>query len=148
MSNTITIQGRIAMDPELRFAASGTAFCNISIPDQKRRKNDAGEWEDASATTWFRVTVFNEAAEALAEASKGDEVVVTGRLITREWQKDDGSTGSSLEVDFAKVGIVPGGGKVKRSQPQQAQGDPWGQPPAQQAPQGWGNQPSYDEPPF
>lgn len=132
MSNNITIQGRLAMDPELRYGQSGTAFCNISVPDQKRRKNDQGQWEDASATTWFRVTVFNEAAEALAEHPKGAEVIVTGRLITREYQKSDGTTGSSLEVDNAKVAVVPGGGaKAQRSQ--QAAGDSWGQPQ-----QGWG----------
>ena len=47
MSNNITITGRIAQDPELRFAQSGKAMCNLSIPDQKRKKNDRGEWEDA-----------------------------------------------------------------------------------------------------
>lgn len=134
MSNNITITGRLAQDPELRFGQSGKAFCNISVPDQKRRKNDQGQWEDASATTWFRVTVFDEAAEALAEHSKGDEVIVTGRLITREYQKSDGTTGSSLEVDYAKVAVVPGGGRVQRQQ--QPQGDAWGQP----AQSGWGQQ--------
>jgi len=126
MTNTITITGRLASDPELRFAASGTAMCNISIPDQKRVKNrDTGEWEDASATTWFRVTVFKEAAEALAEqARKGDTVVVTGRLITREWTNKDGEVKSSLEVDYATVAVVPGGPKTQRTSAPAA-ADPW-----------------------
>src|SRR5690348_10355103 len=126
MSNTITITGRLAADPELRFAASGTAMCNISVPDQKRVKNkDTQEWEDASATTWFRVTVFKEAAEALAEqARKGDNVVVTGRLITREWTNKDGEVKSSLEVDYATVAVVPGGLRAQRSQGK-SQSDPW-----------------------
>ena len=166
MTNNITIQGRLAGDPELRFANSGTALCNISVPDQKRRKNDAGEWEDASATTWFRATVFGDKAEALAEtAKKGDEVTVTGRLITREWTDKDGGTRSSLEIDYARVAVVPGGGRAERSsggfggqqadpwtQPQQS--DPWSQPQQQrQAPQptpgsGGGAPPAYDEPTF
>lgn len=145
MTNTITIQGRLAGDPELRFGQSGKAFCNISVPDQKRKKNDAGQWEDASATTWFRVTVFDEAAEALAEHSKGDEVIVTGRLITREYQKQDGTTGSSLEVDFAKVAVVPGGG-ARGQRTQAPQDAAWGQPPAQQNP--WGGAGNAAEAPF
>ena len=147
MTNTITIQGRLAADPELRFGKSGTAFCNVSVPDQKRKKNERGEWEDASATTWFRVTVFGDEAEALAESGrKGDQVVVTGRLITREWQKDDGSTGSALEVDYAKVALVPGG--RPNTQRQQGQAGGWGgaQQPASDP---WGQQGgAYGEPTF
>lgn len=146
MTNHITIEGRLAQDPELRFAANGTAMCNISVPDQKRVKNrDTGEWEDASATTWFRVTVFKDAAEALAEAGrKGDEVVVTGRLITREWQDKDGNTRSNLEVDYATVALVPRGPRTQRSQGQEP--DPWAtSQPQQQATQQAGG---WDEPSF
>ena len=136
MSNTITITGRLAQDPELRFGQSGKAFCNISVPDQKRTKNERGEWEDASATTWFRATVFGDVAEALAEhGHKGDEVVLTGRLITREWQGKDGDTRQSLEVDFAKVALVPGGSRSSRST-QQAPSAAWGQ--QQPASDSWG----------
>ena len=134
MTNTITITGRLSGDPELRFAQSGTAMCNLSIPDQKRKKNDRGEWEDASATTWFRVTLFGDDAEAFAEvAKKGDEVIATGRLVTREWQGKEGDTRASLELDFAKVAIVP---KVAGNRPQRQSSDAaWGQP----EPQGsWG----------
>jgi single-stranded DNA-binding protein len=87
------------------------------------------------------VTVFKEAAEALAEsARKGDTVVVTGRLITREWTNKDGETKSSLEVDYATVAVVPAAPKAQRGTSGgswgantggQAQGDPWG---SQEAP--------------
>lgn len=148
MSNRITITGRLAKDPELRFAATGTAMCTITVPDQKRRKNpQTNEWEDQSATTWFRATVFKDAAEALAEhGRKGDAVVVTGELITREWNDKQGEVKSSLEVDFATVAIVPRAPQAQR-QAAPAQGDPWSAP-AQQAPgNGWGR-PANEEPPF
>lgn len=145
MTNTITITGRLSGDPELRFAQSGTAMCNLSVPDQKRKKNDRGEWEDASATTWFRVTLFGDDAEAFAEvAKKGDEVIATGRLVTREWQGKEGDTRASLELDFAKVAIVP---KVAGDRPQRQSSDAaWGQQPVQQQGGGFGG---YDQaPPF
>jgi len=125
MTNQITITGRLAQDPSLKFAANGTAMTTVVVPDQKRAKNDRGEWEDKSATTWFRATVFKEAAEALAEtARKGDTVTVTGRLITREWTNKDGEVKSSLEVDFATVAVVPSAPKAQRTSAP-AQGDPW-----------------------
>ncbi len=135
MSNNITITGRLAADPELRFTPNGVAVCNVSVPDQKRRKNDAGQWEDASATTWFRVTVFKEAAEALAEAGhKGDQVVVTGRLITREWTDKNGDTRQSLEVDYATVALVP-----RAESSQRVQSD---------VGNAWSTSPATNEPPF
>lgn len=156
MTNRITITGRLSADPELRFASTGTAMCTISVPDQKRRKNpQTNEWEDQSATTWFRATVFKDAAEALAEhARKGDSVVLTGELITREWTNKDGEVKSSLEVDFATVAVVP---RAPQAQRQQAPtgGDPWAvqaqqgraQSSPSQQPSGWGR-PATDEPPF
>src|SRR5690348_569784 len=126
MSNRITITGRLSGDPELRFAKTGTAMCTITVPDQKRRKNpQTNEWEDQSATTWFRATIFKDAAESLAEhGRKGDTVIVTGELITREWTNQAGETKSSLEIDFATVAIVP---RAPQSQRQQAPAgdDPW-----------------------
>lgn len=141
MSNTITITGRLAMDPELKFAATGTAMCTVVVPDQKSKKNEqTGQWEEQSATTWFRATVFKDKAEALAAiAKKGDTVTVSGRLITREWTNKDGEVKSSLEVDFATVAVVPTGPRAERSQGQ-AQNDPW----ATSAPatQPWGGAPA------
>lgn len=157
MSNNITIQGRLAVDPEIKFSQSGKAMCNVVVPDQKRRKNDAGQWEDASATTWFRATLFGEQAEVFAEtAHKGDEVILTGRLITREWTNQQGEVKSSLEVDYATVAIVPRApqaDRVQHSNPQgyqqandaRQQSDPWAGQPQQQG--GWGGQ-NNDPAPF
>jgi len=157
MSNHITITGRLATDPELRFASTGTAMCTVVVPDQKSRKNEqTGQWEEQSATTWFRATVFKDAAEALAEhARKGDTVTVSGRLITREWTNKDGEVKSSLEVDFATVAVVPSRPAAQRTATP-AGGDPWATQaqqgraqtsPSQAPANGWGR-PANDEPPF
>lgn len=142
MSNRITIESRLSADPEIRYAASGTAMCTITVPDQKRRLNQqTQQWENASDTTWFRATVFKEAAEALAEvAKKGSRVIVTGELITREYETKQGEKRQSLEIDFAKVALIPdtaqraGGG-----QPQQQGG--WNQ---QTGRGGFGGDPNAD----
>lgn len=149
MSNTISVTGRIAVQPELKFAASGVAYLALAIPDQKRKKNDAGQWEDASATTWFRATVFGEVAELIGEkANKGDEVTVTGRLISREYEGKNGP-GVSLEIDNARVAWH---GPSEQRQPAQSSGwggaqqpasDPWAT--SQQPAQGGG---FGDEAPF
>lgn len=125
MTNRTTFENvRLAFEPELKFASSGKAFCRIRFADQKRRKNDAGQWEDASAPMWVSATVFGDTAEALAEhAHKNDRVTVTGQLIAREWEKD-GEKRSGLEVDFATVAVVPSAPKSDRSA-QPSSGYPW-----------------------
>ena len=147
MSNTITITGRLATDPELRFAATGTAMCTVVVPDQKSKKNEqTGQWEEQSATTWFRATVFKEKAEALAAiARKGDTVTVTGRLITREWTNKEGEVKSSLEVDFATVAVVPCEERAQRSQTQSA-GDPWASSAPAAAAGAWGGASNVEPP--
>lgn len=143
MTNQITITGTVAKDPELKFGKSGTAYLKLTVPDQKRAKNPTtNEWENKSDTTWFGVTVFGDDAELLSEqVSKGSKVVVTGRLITREYDGSDGQRRQSLEVDYATVAVVPTAARADRVQSQATNfaaavnGDKWGTPnPTAEAP--------------
>jgi single-strand DNA-binding protein len=101
----IVIVGNIGSDPELKFTPSGTAVCSFPVADQQRRKNpQSGEWEDGD-TTWYRVNVWREHAENVAESlNKGDRVIVRGRVALREYTTSDGSQGKSLEIQADAVG--------------------------------------------
>lgn len=82
----ITIDGRLAADPELRFGQSGTAIASMRVVAADRRMNkQSGEWEDGDVL-WIDVTAFKQLAENVVESvQKGDLVVITGRLKTDEW---------------------------------------------------------------
>ena len=84
------------------------------------------------STTWRKVTVWDQKGELLAEhISQGDRVMVVGQERIREYDKQDGSKGQSLELNARDVGIVPkmnnnnnnGGGFGQ----QQSSGQAWGQ---------------------
>lgn len=88
MLPTISGEFRAVADPELRFAPSGTAVGTIRLVANSRKKTDAGEWVD-DKVVWLRGVTFKQQAENLAESvSKGDLVLVTGKLQTEEWEKD------------------------------------------------------------
>ena len=148
MSNHFTIIGRLGGDPELRFTAQGAAVCSGSIADTPRRKNaQTGQWEDAGETLWIRFSIWNAAAEALAEAArKGDQVTAVGRLRQRSYERD-GQKHVAIELDARSVAIVPKPRQTER-QPQPA-GDPWarGGDPSQGA-GGWTQATHDDETPF
>ena len=134
----ITVVGNVAK-PELRFTAQGTPVFGFSLAQSHRKKDQAGQWQD-DGTTWRKVTVWDKKGELLAEhISQGDRVMVIGQERIREYDKQDGSKGQSLELNARDVGIVPkqnsnNNGQQQSSgqhawgaehQPTQPQSDPW-----------------------
>lgn len=146
MSNRITFENvRLSHEPEIRYTSAGKAVCEVKFADQQRKKNQAGEWEDASDALWVTASVWDADGEALAEAvHKGDKVTVTGTLVARNYEGKNGK-GTSLEVRYATVAKVPTAPKADRgSFGGQQQADPW----ATASTQG-GGATSYDQsPPF
>ena len=56
-------------------------------------------WKDG-ATSYVRVNVWHDLAEHVADSlSKGDRVVVVGRLRTRAWETPEGDKRSVTEVE-------------------------------------------------
>ena len=126
----IEINGRATADAELRYTASGKAVAAINIADNHRKRGPDGTWSD-DGTTFYRVNVWEAAAEAIAEVPlKGRRVLVTGDLRTREYETRDGRKGQSFEVSNATVAIIstanaPGRGLDATQSHERPQGDPW-----------------------
>lgn len=126
MSNTIQIKGNLGRDADLRFTQSGAAVLNLNVADQARRKTDQG-WEDDGPATWYRVSVWGQLGEALAESGamvKGVTVSVTGELRPREYEKD-GQQHTSMDVRAEAVGVFPKRNTSSRP-PADPAADPWG----------------------
>jgi single-strand DNA-binding protein len=87
--NEITIIGNLTREPELRFTAGGTATCGFGVAVNRRYQQN-GEWVDAP-TNFFNVTVWGQYGENVAASlSKGDRVLVKGRLDFRKYQNKEG----------------------------------------------------------
>jgi len=148
---TVTFSGNIGKYHGLKFSNDGKARASFSVGETDRVKGQDGQWADG-ATTWFNVTLFGRAAEALDGAipdGKGT-VLVTGRMKTRAFEHN-GEKRESLDVVADTVAIVPrnNGGGQQQGKPQwgnQPASDPWGAPAPSNAGQ-WGNGPA-PEPSF
>jgi len=101
--NQLTISGNLTRDPELRKLPSGQAVCSIRIAHNERRKTPADEWIDVPS--YFDVTIWSGLGEYIADkVTKGDKVVVAGRLRWREYEMD----GTKRQaVDITADSIVP-----------------------------------------
>ena len=101
----ITITGNLTADPSLKYVGSGTAVASFTVASTPREKNkDTGEWEDGEAM-FVRCSVWRDYAENVTESlAKGMRVVVHGRLQVRSYQRNDGSQGTSIEMQVDEVG--------------------------------------------
>lgn len=143
---SVTATGNLGADPDLKFTPSGKAVASLSIGCNENKKNDAGQWETVS-TTWLRISLWDDEAQSAVEhLRKGDQVTVTGQLVTREFDRNDGTKGLSVEVKYARVSKnLPRGARGERQAPQQD--NAWGGQPQQQAADPWGGS-GDSRPPF
>ena len=116
----ISFTGNLAQPPTLRTVAGGMAVADFRVACTQRRKSPEGEWVDGE-TLWFGVTCWRTVAEnAAASLSKGDRVVVHGRLAQHAWTGDDGAVRTSLEVDATSVGVDLSRGRATIERPVRA----------------------------
>lgn len=128
MLPSITIDGRLVADPELKFVPSGKAVCNMRVAASDSKKDDAGNWS-TTEQIFINITLWEAEAEAAAEVyTQGDRVLVAGRIYQREYEKSDGTKGYSLEVKFPTVAKIPVVQRREQSQGQSSGG--WSQPSA------------------
>lgn len=159
MIDTITITGGLPRDAELRFTKSGKAVTSFTLASSDNRfDQEQNQWVK-TRSMYLDVTIWDETknqnpvqwAHLAAELKKGDQVAVTGKLITRSWETREGEKRSKVELLASSFYNQPRG-QGQGQQPSQAQqqwqqaakngqtaqSGAWGQP----APVGQG------EPPF
>jgi single-strand DNA-binding protein len=171
----LTVIGNLTDDPELKFTPSGAAVANFTVASTPRTfDKQTNEWKDGTAL-FIRCSVWRQVAENVAESlQKGQQVIVHGALNIRNFERQDGSKGTSVEMNVYEIGPSlrfatakvtkasrsggggGGGGFSEGGQSSGGAANPWSQQPAAQggaAPQqggadAWGGGGSTDEPPF
>ena len=117
--NKVILIGNCGRDPEIRYAPSGAAICNVSIATSRSWK-DKTSGERQEETEWHRVVFYDRLAEIAGEyLKKGKSVYVEGRLKTRKWTDKDGVEKYSTEIIAQEMTLLgsregagggPGGG--------------------------------------
>lgn len=114
--NSITFDGRVVADAELRYTPSGEPVLSVRVA------SDIG-FGDKKTTNWFSCQVWGKRGEALQQyLTKGQQVTVYGQLTLREWTDKEGIKRTSPDVRVNELSLQ--GGKREDS----------GEPPAQHSP--------------
>ncbi len=119
MSNVFSFTGTVGRDAEVNQLASGQSVLNVTVA------NNIG-FGDKEQTLWVRVAVWGKRAEGqlVGYLKKGQQVFVSGELSQREYQANDGTTRTSLELNCNVIDLVgkrnEGGPAAAPQQRQQA----------------------------
>ena len=104
MTDTITLTGLVATPPKHLITSEGLPIASFRLASTQRRYDRRqAKWVDGE-TNWYTVTAFRQLAMNIsASISKGERVIVTGRLRIRDWTSAE-KTGTNIEVDADSIG--------------------------------------------
>jgi single-strand DNA-binding protein len=102
---TVTIIGTLVGDPELRYTTSGTSVANFTVASNPRIfHKDSGEWRDGEPI-FLRCALWRQPAEHVTDClSKGDRVIVQGRLQQRNYETQSGDKRTAYELLVDEIG--------------------------------------------
>lgn len=103
----ITVRGRVGNDPTAREVKDGelvvTSFRLAHTPRVLDRHTNL--WRD-QGTSWFQVSCWRRLAVNVVDSvSKGQPVVVHGRLAIKEWTTPEGEVRTRAEIAADSVGF-------------------------------------------
>ena len=102
--NNVSLMGNLTRDPELKYTATGKAVCNLSIANNRVFSKNG---EKATEVSYFDVEVWGVVAENCAKyLTKGNGIIVEGRLRQDRWEKD-GKTQSRVRIVANNVHFMP-----------------------------------------
>ena len=99
--NKVIIKGRLTRDPEVRYTqTTNTQIANISVAVNRRFVKEGEERE----ADFFNCIAFGKQAEFLSKYfKKGQEILLSGRLQTRNWDDDQGQKHYVTEIIIEEV---------------------------------------------
>lgn len=104
MTEVVTVTGLVATTPRHLVTQEGLPITSFRLASSHRRfDKEQGRWVEVD-TNWFTVTAFRQLAVNSAQSvSKGERVVVHGRLRVRDWDNGERS-GTSIEIEADSLG--------------------------------------------
>lgn len=97
MVNHTILQGRLCADPELRTTQSGVSVCSFRVAWSEKYK-------ETETKLFLSCTAWRGTGEMVSKYfRKGQEIVVEGKLSTRDWEDRDGNKRSSVEMTVERV---------------------------------------------
>jgi single-strand DNA-binding protein len=107
--NKVILAGNLTRDPELSYTASNTPVCKFGMAiNRKWRDRNSNEMREE--TCFVDLTAFGRGGETINQyMSKGQPILIEGRLHYSQWESQDGGKRSKLEVIVDTFQFLGGG---------------------------------------
>lgn len=120
MLNSISIAGRLTRDPELRYTQSQVAVCSYTVAVERDYADQSG----SRGADFFDCVAWRQGGEFVSKYfHKGDMIIVTGRMQSRDWTDNQGNKRWNWEIQVAHSYF---GGSKSDSQGSQSYGSQGG----------------------
>lgn len=101
---TLTVVGHVATEPQLRLTSTGTRVVSFRLGSTERRYDKALRgWRDGDTVFWTVTCWRNLGDNVLDSVSKGQQVVVFGRLRDGGYERD-GVRRTVFEIEAYALG--------------------------------------------
>lgn len=89
LRNKVQLIGNLGADPEIKQMENGKKLAKVSLATNESYKNNSGEL--VKETQWHNLVIWGKTAEVAEQfLTKGSEVVVEGKLVTRNYTDKEG----------------------------------------------------------
>jgi len=112
MVNKVLLVGRLTKDPTITYLPSGTPVVEFTVAYNHRYRDQSGEWKEEAH--FFAVKGYGKDSWG-TRFSKGDLVLVEGRLVQERWEKE-GKTFSKVRVVAESVNLIKPNGNGKKKE--------------------------------
>lgn len=95
--NKAILQGNLGKDPELRTIESGKSVASFPLATNESYTNKSGE--KVNITDWHNCVVWGAKADVIAKyVSKGDNILLEGKIKSRSYETKDGDKKYVTEI--------------------------------------------------
>ena len=100
--NKVTLIGDLGDDIKMHYFEGGNCIGRFQLATNEVYINKTTN-EKITSTEWHNLVVRNKAAELCEKyLSKGDKIYAEGRIKSRQWQAEDGSTKHTSEIQVTE----------------------------------------------
>ena len=100
--NKVMLIGYLGDDVKMHYFDGGNCIGRFPLATNETYINKTTN-EKINTTEWHNLVVRNKAAEICEKyLSKGDKIYVEGRIKSRQWQTDEGSTKYTTEIQVTE----------------------------------------------
>lgn len=100
MLNIVNLQGRLVAEPELRQTQSGKSVASFRLACNRDYKSQTGE----TLVDWLACVAWGNTADFIKKYfRKGDMLLLTGSIQTRNYQDRNGNNRTATEINAERV---------------------------------------------